>query len=95
MFQTGYLVTPDGELRPLETWQATADLDGDKLPVHSDLTFGDLALSMTPELHAPVLLESPEGKQSRFPRTLCHFEAPDGRQGRGWTEFNWPDGFPK
>jgi hypothetical protein len=39
-----------------------------------------------------VLLVSPEGKQSRFPRATCRFETPDGRSGRGWIELNFPEG---
>lgn len=94
VFQTGYLVGTDGVLRPVETVRAEPEVDGEKLPVRAALAIGDLELEMTAELHAPVLLVSPEGKESRFPRTLCHFATPDGREGRGWTEFNWPDGSP-
>ena len=80
--------------QPVETVRAEPEVDGEKLPVRAALAIGDLELEMTAELHAPVLLVSPEGKESRFPRTLCRFTTPDGREGRGWTEFNWPDGFP-
>ena len=35
---------------------------------------------------ATCLLEAPDGRVSRFPRSLCRFEAADGRSGFGWTE---------
>ena len=38
--------------------------------------------------HAPVLLEATDGRVSRFPRSLCRFDAADGRSGYGWTEWN-------
>jgi hypothetical protein len=89
-FQTGYLVDPGGTLREIAAVRAEPELDAEQLPVRAQLDIGGLELAMTAELHAPVLLESREQKRSRFPRTLCHFETPDGRAGRGWTEFNWP-----
>ena len=67
-------------------------LDAEQLPTHVDLQVGELALSITPELHAPVLLVSPEGKESRFPRAMCRAETPDGRTGHCWLEFNFPKG---
>ena len=94
VFQTGYVIDPDLAMHPVDRVDATPELDGEKLPLGTQLRIGDLELTMTAELHAPVLLVSPGGKQSRFPRALCRFETPDGRHGRGWTEFNWPDGFP-
>ena len=59
-----------------------------------DNAIRDLDLTWTAELHAPVLLVSPDGKASRFPRAMCAFETPDGRKGRGWIEFNFPEGVP-
>ena len=51
-----------------------------------------LGLAVTPELHAPAMIQSPDGVASRFPRSLVRVEAPDGRVGRGWLEFNFPVG---
>ena len=37
---------------------------------------------------------APDGREARFPRAMCRFTTDDGRTGTGWTEFNWPEGFP-
>jgi hypothetical protein len=50
----------------------------------------DLDLTVVPLAHAPVLLEATDGRVSRFPRSLCRFDAADGRRGYGWTEWNQP-----
>ncbi|HEV3452601.1 MAG TPA: hypothetical protein VG869_15560 [Acidimicrobiia bacterium] len=94
-FQTGFVVGPDGALRPLTRVAFTPRLDDEKLLVHGDLELADLGLAVTAELQAPVLLVAPDGRESRFPRALSRFEAADGRVGRGWTELNWPDGWPR
>lgn len=94
IFQTGYLVRPDMKLEPVEKVVADDELDAEQLPVRGALTVGDLEMTWTAELQAPVLLVSPEEKRSRFPRALCRFETADGRQGRGWLELNLPEGVP-
>jgi hypothetical protein len=94
-FQTGFVVESNMALRPVNRVTFTPELTDEKLLRHGDLQLDDLALSVTPELQAPVLLVSPDGRQSRFPRALCRFETGDGRAGRGWTELNWPAGFPR
>ena len=94
IFQTGYVVTPDMTLTPVEKVQVAYELDDEQLPVRGELSVGDLAMSWTAEMHAPVLLVSPDEKKSRFPRSVCRFETPDGRSGRGWIEFNFPEGVP-
>lgn len=94
IFQTGYVVTPDMALHPQEKIGIDYELDDEELPIRGTLAVGDLDLTWTAELHAPVLLVSPEGKASRFPRAVCAFETPDGRKGRGWIEFNFPEGVP-
>jgi hypothetical protein len=94
IFQTGYLVRPDMSLEPVESVGADYELDDEMLPVRGELTVGDLEMTWTAELQAPVLLVSQEGKQSRFPRCTCKFQTADGREGRGWLEYNFPDGVP-
>ncbi len=94
IFQTGYLVRPDMSLEPVDAVGADYELDDEMLPVRGELTVGDLEMGWTAELQAPVLLVSPEGKQSRFPRCTCRFETADGRTGRGWLEYNFPEGVP-
>ena len=94
IFQTGYVVTPDMALHPVEKIGVDYELDAEELPIKGSLKVGDLDLTWTAEMHAPVLLVSPEGKESCFPRAVCAFETPDGRKGRGWIEFNFPAGVP-
>ncbi len=92
LFQTGYVIAPDLAVTAVEHVGLDYELDADRLPTTTQLTVGDLELVATPELHAPVLLVSQDGKQSRFPRAMCSFRTPDGRSGHGWLEFNFPDG---
>lgn len=94
IFQVGYVITPDMTLHPTEDIAVDYELDDEELPQRGTLGVGELALSWEAELHAPVLLTSPDGKRSRFPRALCRFETADGRSGRGWIEFNFPEGVP-
>lgn len=94
IFQTGYVVSPDMSLQPSEKIGIDYELDKEELPIRGSLAIGDLDLTWMAELHAPVLLVSPDGKASRFPRAMCAFETPDGRKGRGWIEFNFPEGVP-
>ncbi len=50
-----------------------------------------LTLSVEPVAWSPVLLVSPDGQQSRFPRAMCRVH--DGTHGGvGWIEFNRPQG---
>ena len=94
-FQTGFVVEPNMALRPVARVAFTPELDDEKLLRRGDLDLDGLGLRVTPELQAPVLLVAPDGRESRFPRALSRFEARDGRVGRGWTELNWPDGWPR
>jgi len=94
IFQTGYVIDPDMALHPVEKVHIDYELDSEQLPVRGELSVGDLEMTWTAEMHAPVLLVSPEGKRSRFPRAVCRFETADGRTGRGWIEFNFPEGVP-
>ena len=67
-------------------------VDEHDLPTAATLTVGSLEVAVTPELHAPVMIQSPDGVASRFPRSMVRVETPDGRVGRGWLEFNFPVG---
>jgi len=94
-FQTGFVVEPNLALVPVNRVSFTPELDDEKLLRQGDLDLDGLGLRVSPELQAPVLLVAPDGRESRFPRALCRFDTPDGRAGRGWTELNWPEGFPR
>ncbi len=91
-FQTGFLVEPDRDLAPVESLDVAYDVDGADLLTGAELRIADLRVRVTPELHAPVMIQSPDGVASRFPRSLCRFETPGGDVGRGWVEFNFPVG---
>ena len=41
-----------------------------------------------PSAHAPVLLTSPDGRVSQFPRAWATVTTADGRTGVGWVEWN-------
>jgi hypothetical protein len=94
-FQTGFVVDPAVRLQPVEHIEFTPELDVEKLLVGANLDLDGLALVVRAELQAPVLLVAPDGRQARFARALSRFETNDGRAGCGWTELNWPDGWPR
>jgi hypothetical protein len=84
-FSTGYVGQTDVSSVSVKT-----TLGDEGLPAAASLAVGDLSLNVAPVGHAPVLLEAPDGRQSRFPRALCQFTAGDGRTGVGWTEWLQP-----
>jgi len=84
-FSTGYVGQAEVTSVSVET-----TLGPDGLPSAAVLAVGDLALTVAPAGHAPVMLEAPDGRRSRFPRSLCQFIAEDGRTGVGWTEWLQP-----
>jgi hypothetical protein len=90
-FQTGFLVEPGRELQAVDSVDVSYSVDEHHLPTAATLRVGPLELAVTPELHAPVMIHSPDGVASRFPRSLVRVESPDGRVGRGWLEFNFPE----
>jgi hypothetical protein len=89
-FQVGYVAEPDRDLDVVDSVDVAYELDADDLPVRGDLEIGRLRTQIVPELHAPVLIASPDGATSRFARALCRFDAADGTVGRGWVELNLP-----
>jgi len=91
-FQVGYVVEPGHDLRAADTVDAELEIGADDLPTSAYLQIAGLEARVTPELHAPVLIQSPDGVTSRFARSLCRFEAADGSVGRGWVELNLPVG---
>ena len=70
------------------------DIDAEKLPTAARQRIGPVAFTTEPVGHAPVLLVAPDGRETRFPRAMCRYTTDDGRAGTGWTEYNWPPGFP-
>ena len=91
-FQTGYVVEPGHDLRRVDALDVGYELDSDDLPTTAFVRIGDLEARITPELHAPVMIQSPDGVASKFPRSLCRVDTADGGSGRAWLEFNFPAG---
>jgi len=90
-FASGFVAAPGaGEVENVERFTVDTQLGAEDLPISAAMELADLRLSVTPTSHAPVLLEAPDGRVSRFPRALCRFESPDGRSGFGWTEWCQP-----
>jgi len=67
-------------------------LGDEAIPTSVQLVVNGLAVTVTPLAWSPVLLESPDGAEARFPRAMARFDAADGRSGTGWIEFNQPPG---
>ncbi|MGI8756394.1 MAG: DUF7065 domain-containing protein [Acidimicrobiales bacterium] len=92
IYATGYLQGPVGPLVGVDRARHHEDDDVDDLPVTGTWAIGDLELDLEVVATAPVLLASPDGRISRFPRSWCRVTATDGRTGHGWTEWNRPQG---
>jgi hypothetical protein len=95
LFQDGYVIPPGGEQARIDGADCEVDLDPEQLPLGARQRIGPLRFTTEPVAHAPVLLVADDGRASRFPRAMCRFATHDGRTGTGWTEYNWPPGFPK
>ncbi|MBV8161289.1 MAG: hypothetical protein JO265_10235, partial [Acidimicrobiia bacterium] len=85
-FASGFVALPDVEVHDVEVhdvdrFEVDTELGAEDLPASAAMELADLRLKVTPTAHAPILLEAPDGRVSRFPRSLCRFEtaAPDGR----------------
>ncbi len=49
---------------------------------------GGPEVEVEPLAHAPLRLQSPDGRLSHFPRSLCRLRCADGRAGLAWVEWN-------
>ena len=86
----GYVQPPGGTPEQIEVCTAEEDLDENGFPGPASLSCGPLDLSIEPVAFSPVHLVDDDGsgpRHARFPRALCRFEAADGRNGVGWTEW--------
>ena len=85
----GFVVAPGTtEATTIDGFTVATETGDEGLPVVARMRLHDLDLTAVPLAHAPVLLEATDGRVSRFPRSLCRFDAADGRRGYGWTEWN-------
>lgn len=86
----GYLQPPGEPLIELQAVTAQETFADNGLPLATTLTFspGDLTATIDIRGHAPVLLLSPDGRISHFPRAWAAVTTVDGRTGVGWVEWN-------
>jgi hypothetical protein len=93
-FSIGYAQRPDGTSEGIAnaTVDTAAGLDG--VPIAAELLIGSARFTVEPVAWAPILLSAPDGRESRFPRSLARFRSPEGPVGVGWIEFNQPQNRP-
>ena len=93
-FASGFVAHVGGDVANVDHFAVDTDLGAEGLPVSATMELADLRLTVTPTAHAPVLLEAPDGRLTRFPRSLCRFDTAEGgddaRTGWGWTEWCQP-----
>ncbi len=85
----GY-VQKGGQLVELQSVTTEKTFGDNGLPVSTTISLspGDIEVSVDVQGHAPVLLTSPDGRISQFPRAWVTVTARDGRHGVGWVEWN-------
>lgn len=86
----GYSQKAGEPLVELQTVTARATFSDNDLPASTTLTLapGDVTATIDIRGHAPVLLTSPDGRVSQFPRAWATVTTADGRTGVGWLEWN-------
>jgi ecdysteroid kinase len=84
----GYLQQPDRPLVELQAVTARETFGNNGLPQSTTIDYGGLAVAIEVRGHAPVLLTSPDGRVSHFPRAWATVTTDDGRTGVGWVEWN-------
>jgi hypothetical protein len=84
----GYVQQPGLPLVELQTVTARETFGDNGLPRATAINYGDLTATIDVRGHAPVLLTSPDGRVSHFPRAWASVVTDDGRTGIGWVEWN-------
>ncbi len=84
----GYSQPPEGGVQELDSVRAHEDAAADGLIEHARITFGELEVDVRPLAFGPLLLTSPDGRSSQFPRAMCSVRTADGRDGVAWVEWN-------
>ena len=86
----GYLQRQGEQLVELQAVTARETFADNGLPQTATLTVnpGDVSATVDIRGHAPVLLTSPDGRVSHFPRAWATVTTADGRTGVGWLEWN-------
>jgi hypothetical protein len=93
-FEPGFVLSSDGVMEAIDGFSVETVTDAEGLARHARMRIGPLSVAVTPVAHAPLALESSDGRVTRFPRSLCRLASDDGRTGVGWTEWNQPPGWP-
>ncbi len=62
-------------------------LGHDGLPTSASFALANLSLTASVLAPAPLLLEAPDGRVARLARSLCRYQASDGRTGVGWADW--------
>ncbi len=86
----GYIQPPGAPVIETTAVNAEATLADNGLPLATTVTMlpGPLTATVAVLGHAPVRLDSPDGRISYFPRAWASVETADGRRGVGWLEWN-------
>jgi hypothetical protein len=86
----GYIDHADAPLVELDSVQAREVMGDNGLPrsTHFVLTPGAVIADAEVVGHAPIRLESPDGRVTHFPRAWVTVSTTDGRSGVGWVEWN-------
>jgi hypothetical protein len=86
----GYIDQPGAPLVELESVEAREVMGDNGLPLVTRfvLTPGAVIADVEVAGHAPIRLESPDGRVTHFPRAWVTVRTVDGRAGIGWVEWN-------
>ncbi|WP_372507992.1 DUF7064 domain-containing protein [Mycobacterium barrassiae] len=86
----GYTQRAGEPLVELQGVTAEATFGDNDLPASTAITYNPGGVIATIDIrgHAPVLLTSPDGRISHFPRAWATVSTADGRSGVGWVEWN-------
>ena len=89
-FGIGYTQRQGEALVELQGVSAEATFADNDLPATTTIAYnpGDLVATIDIRGHAPILLTSPDGRISHFPRAWAAVTTADGRTGVGWVEWN-------
>ena len=79
----------DGSFTSSHECTSSAEAGPDGFVERADVSVAGLTCAVNPVAWAPVLLLSPDGRESRLPRALVQVESAVGR-GAGWIEWNQP-----
>ena len=84
----GYSQPPEGGVVELDLVRAQEQPTAEGLIEQARIAFGELEVDVRPLAFGPLLLTSPDGRTSQFPRAMCSVRTADGRDGVAWVEWN-------